>query len=229
MKKIIALAIASAMTLAALHARDWAGYNRYKAQNDSIIAAQEAGAARPAAVLIGDSITEVWQKLDPDFFPAHNIVGRGISGQGTYKILARIRRDVIDLHPEYAVILIGTNDLALNDGYLSKDNIFGNIVSMTEILCANGITPVLCSILPATGYGWRPEAGNPSADIIALNSLIRRYAEDKSFTYIDYHSPLANGEGGMKAEYSEDGVHENAACLRVMEEVFLSAMSGRIR
>lgn len=230
MKRILTLSFAAVIACMSLDAQiikeDWPAYSRYKAQNDSIIAAQKSGqAAKPKAVLFGDSLTEVWQMIDSEFIAEHGMIGRGISGQGTAKALARIRRDVIDLQPEYAVILIGTNDLACNDGYMANENIFGNIVSMTEILRANGIIPVLCSLLPSNGFGWRPEVGDRSADIRKLNDLLREYAKSQSLKYIDYYSALVNEKGGMKAEYSEDDVHENAAGLKVMEEIFLREMS----
>ena len=57
-------------------------------------------------VFMGDSITQLWGLAEPaDFGPAR--VNRGISGQTTLEMLARFRRDVIDLHPRAVVILAG--------------------------------------------------------------------------------------------------------------------------
>ena len=78
--------------------KDWAKYSRYAAANESVTVS-------PRAVLMGDSITDNWAKLDPDWLRDHNLCGRGISGQTTAQMLVRFRQDVIELHPEYVVIL----------------------------------------------------------------------------------------------------------------------------
>lgn len=109
MKKIFFAAILSAFSCAAaLAAGDWANFGRYAEANKAV-------SKPPLAVLMGDSITDAWPKKTPDgFFAKNNIVGRGISGQVTSQMLARFRRDVLDLKPKYVAILAGTNDIAQN-------------------------------------------------------------------------------------------------------------------
>lgn len=94
---------------------DWAQFGRYAADNEKVT-------EKPLAVLMGDSITDNWDREDPDFFPENNIVCRGISGQTSSQMLIRFRQDVIELHPKYVVILAGTNDLACNTGCISPEN-----------------------------------------------------------------------------------------------------------
>ena len=79
------------------------------------------------AVLMGDSITELWWDLDSTFFRDNNFVGRGISGQTTSEMLVRFRTDVLDLNPEYVFIMAGTNDVAENNGKITLENILGNL------------------------------------------------------------------------------------------------------
>lgn len=120
----------------------------------------EANAAieqSPDVVFMGNSITDNWAHMDPDFFAKNNFVGRGISGQTSSEMLVRFRRDVIDLKPEAVVILSGTNDVAQNNGYISPENTLGNIISMCELAKAHGIKVILCSITPTSKFGWRPE------------------------------------------------------------------------
>jgi lysophospholipase L1-like esterase len=81
---------------------------------------------------MGDSITEGWFSTDPEFLPKNNFVGRGISGQVTSQMLLRFREDVIKLKPKRVIILAGTNDIAENQGPISLDKVFGNIVSMVS-------------------------------------------------------------------------------------------------
>ena len=193
--------------------KDWAKFYRYSEANKNVT-------VRPKAVFLGDSITDNWAKKDKEFFEENNFVGRGISGQVTSHMLVRFRRDVIDLAPKYVVILAGTNDIALNNGLISLENILGNIISMCELAKAHKIKPVLCSVLPADRYGWRKEL-QPAEDIIKLNQMIKEYAKSAKITYVDYHSVLTNEKGGLPEEYASDGVHPNIECYKIMEEMIL--------
>lgn len=195
-------------------AQDWAGFGRYEAQNDTV-------SVKPAAVFMGDSITEGWFNTDPDFFRDNNFLGRGISGQTTSQMLVRFRRDVVDLQPKYAVILAGTNDIAMNNGTISLRNVLGNIISMCEIAKANKIKPVICSVLPASAYPWRPEVKDSAEQIIALNALLAAYAAEAKIIYVDFHSAMKNASGGLPGSIAPDGVHPDMSGYRIMEPIIL--------
>lgn len=195
-------------------AQDWAGFGRYEAQNDTV-------SVKPAAVFMGDSITEGWFNTDPDFFRDNNFLGRGISGQTTSQMLVRFRRDVVDLQPKYAVILAGTNDIAMNNGTISLRNVLGNIISMCEIAKANKIKPVICSVLPAAAYPWRPEVKDSAEQIAALNAMLAAYAAEARIIYVDFHSAMKNASGGLPRSIAPDGVHPDISGYRIMEPIIL--------
>lgn len=211
--RTIALIFVALVSVSVSYAQDWAKFGRYEEANGNI-------AVRPRAVFMGDSITDAWARKDADFFSDNNYVGRGISGQTTSHMLVRFRRDVIDLNPKFVVILAGTNDIARNNGDITLENIMGNIISMCELAKANGIRPVLCSVLPAAAYSWRPEL-KPADDIIRLNAMIRDYADDNRISYVDYHSVLKDEADGLPDVYAADGVHPNMDCYRIMEEIVM--------
>lgn len=193
---------------------DFPNYRRYAVANTAVTKA-------PVAVLFGDSITDAWPRADADFFTDNNFVGRGISGQTTVDALARFRADVVTLHPKYVAILIGTNDLAENDGGISMENIVGNIANMVEIAQANGIIPLVCSPIPAAAYPWRRELGPQASIVKTLGSMVQRMAEEKNVTYVDYWTAMNDGKGGLSPENSEDGVHPTLAGYKIMEQVLL--------
>ena len=169
-------------------------------------------------VFIGNSITEGWYDQDPDFFMQNKYINRGIGGQTSSQMLVRFRRDVIDLHPKIVVILAGTNDIAGNTGYISLENILGNIISMCELARANHIKPVVCSVLPAFDYSWS-KGKNPNIKIPQLNKMIKAYAEKSGMPYVDYFSAMTDGNNGLPKNLSEDGVHPNLAGDKIMESV----------
>ena len=179
MKKIVLLSLAvfAALSLSAQQPRDWAQYGRYEQQNAAL-----AGES-VEVVFMGNSITDNWIGADPDFFARNGFVDRGISGQTTAEMLARFRRDVIDLNPKAVVILAGINDIAQNNGAIKLENVFGNIVSMCELAKFNGIRVVLCSVLPCDRFSWRPEI-KPAAAVAELNTMLRQYAAIRSPMWI---------------------------------------------
>ena len=209
---VILVALASVSVSYAQY-KDWAKFERYQEKNAQVT-------SRPRAVFMGDSITDNWAKKDGDFFVDNNFIGRGISGQTTSHMLVRFRRDVIDLQPKYVVILAGTNDIAKNNGEISLENILGNIISMCELARAHRIKPILCSILPAAAYRWRPEV-KPAEDIVRLNAMIQRYAKENRIPYVDYHSVLKDENNGLPEVHAADGVHPNVECYRIMEKIIL--------
>lgn len=215
MKKTIII-ICSILCFNIAHAQDWAQFSRYESANAEVT-------TTPKAVFMGDSITDGWAAQDLGFFTSNNFLGRGISGQTTSHMLVRLRRDVIDHSPEYVVILAGTNDIALNNGKISHENIVGNIMSMCELAKANGIKPVICSVLPADRFGWRPGL-TPAQDIVRLNEMLKEYAASAHIKYVDYHSVLKDENNALPAKYADDGVHPNMDCYKIMEEIILKAL-----
>ena len=204
--------------------RDWAGFSRYAKSNSEVIAAQKAGAKKPLAVFMGDSITDAWASDDPSFFAENNFIGRGISGQTSSEMLVRFRKDVLDLNPKYVLILAGTNDMARNNGYISIEDTYGNIVSMCELAKLHKVKPVICSIIPASSFAWRKQLGDRSGDIITLNDMLKAYAAKNRFLYIDYHSVLKDEANGLQTALGKDSVHPNLFGYQIMEKEVLKAL-----
>lgn len=195
---------------------DWAQFGRYAEANKSV-------RTPTRVVFMGNSITDGWWNTDSLFFQNNRYIGRGIGGQTTAQMLVRFRADVIDLQPKAVVILAGTNDIAQNNGYIAPENILGNIISMAELAKANNIDVVLCSILPAYEYGWR-KGLEPAGKIIALNKMIKEYADRHNLTYVDYHSALKDERNGLPEKYSKDGVHPTMEGYKIMEHLISEAL-----
>lgn len=220
MKRILTLLGTAVLLLTAHRANaqtDWAELSRYAEANAALT-------VRPKAVFMGDSITQCWYDNDPSFFDGNNFACRGISGQTTSHMLVRMRKDVVGLHPDYVVILAGTNDIAMNNGYIAPDDIFGNIVSMCEIASANGVAPVLCSILPVKQYHWRPEVTDCAERIMNINRMLEDYASEYGYRYVDLHSALKDEENGLPEAYSYDGVHLTTEGYDVIEAILLDVL-----
>ncbi len=216
------LMLAAATRLAAQSGvTDWPNLARYRADNAAL---PEPARGENRVVFMGNSITEGWAPLFPTQFPGRPYVGRGIGGQTTPQMVLRFHQDVIALAPRVVVILGGTNDIAGNTGPSTIEMIEDNLAAMTEMAQANGIKVVLCSVLPVYDYPWRPGL-QPAPKIVALNSWMREYAEAHNAVFLDYHSAMADERQGMRKEYSEDGVHPNAAGYAVMAQLVVPAIA----
>ncbi len=222
---LAALSLISTLTFAQRH--DFAQWGRYHDANVEL-GAPAKGEKR--VVLLGNSITDSWATMRPDFFKTNGLVGRGISGQTSYQFLLRFREDVVNLKPTLVVINYGTNDIAENTGAYNEDLTFGNVCTLVDIARANKIKVILTSCLPAEGFRWNPGITDSMQKIISLNARVKAYAKANKIPYVDYFSALLNEDGtGMKAEYALDypGVHPNAAGYEVMESLILPVIQKK--
>lgn len=200
---------------------DWANLKYYQADNKKVNTAQRIA---KRVVFMGNSITELWGEIHPEFFNKHkNFINRGISGQTTPQMLIRFRQDVIDLKPGVIVILGGTNDIAGNTGPATLNEIFGNLKSMIQLANANGIKVVISSILPVYEYPWN-KGKTPADKILNLNRRLKKYAVNHHLAYIDYHTVMKDNRNGLKQELTKDGVHPNKKGYLLMEPLLEKAL-----
>jgi lysophospholipase L1-like esterase len=199
---------------------DWANMKRYAMANKNL-PPQTAGKER--IVFMGNSITEFWAYIDSSFFAKKTYINRGISGQTTPQMLLRFRQDVINLKPAVVVILAGINDIAENTGPIALEDVFGNIVSMTQLAKENNIKVILSSVLPAYDFPWHPGL-QPVEKIVRLNSMIKLYCQENNIVYVDYYSAMVDERKGLDKKYTDDGVHPKLAGYKVMDSLIEKAI-----
>lgn len=198
-------------------AQDWAKYYRYQQQNDSLI----ANKIPVKAVFMGNSITDNWGRWRPEFFEKYNCAARGISGQTSYQMLIRFQPDVIALHPEMVFLLVGTNDIACNNGPISDEHFMDNVRSMCELATLHHIRPIICSILPHRSFNWNHDVTGVAERVDRINAQLKAYAQAKGYDYVDYNSVMRAEDGGMRPELSNDGVHPYKEAYDLMESLVI--------
>ena len=222
MRKLFAFIALTSMAL--LSAQDWPQLQKYQRDNAKIL--DEKTPVK--VVFMGNSITQGWADMRPEFFKDHGFIGRGIGGQTTPQMLLRLRQDVLELKPEAVVILAGINDIAQNTGPITLKETLGNIQSMAELALAHGINPIICSVLPANSFPWRPEI-IPTQQVIDLNSQLQRWALEKHLVYVDFYTPMVDEKHGLKSDLGYDPVHPNVAGYQVMEPILLKALNQLLK
>ena len=206
------------------YGQDWANLKRFQQENSELMLAK---ANENRVVFMGNSITEGWLSIRPEFFKNKPYVNRGISGQTTPQMLLRFRQDVIHLKPSTVVLLAGINDIAENTGPSTIEMIANNIVSMAELAKVNHINVIICSVLPANKFPWR-EGLKPAEKVIKLNALLQSYSKKHKLAYVDYYSAMVNDSHGLKKELGEDGIHPNKNGYLIMEPILEKAIKKYI-
>ena len=204
---------------------DWANLKRFQEDNKKV-GLPKANENR--IVFMGNSITEGWSEFVPSFFEGRPYINRGISGQTTPQMVLRFKQDVVDLKPKVVVILAGINDIAGNTGPMTLEQSLDNMIAMAQLAKANGIKVVLSSVIPAFDFPWSPGM-EPAEKVVALNKMIKEYANKNSIVYLDYFSAMADERNGLKKELGYDGVHPNLEGYKVMAPLAEKAIAEALK
>ncbi len=141
------------------------------------------------------------------------IMNRGVDGDLTSGMLLRFRQDVIDLNPDYVIILGGTNDIGWD---LPVKEIFSNLKKMFEMAMDNGIEPIGCTV-PSI---LRWNEGIPPR--LELNQLLEGFCSEKGILCVDLFTKTCDpGTGRLRSDYSSDGLHFNTlGYKKIAETIF---------
>jgi len=213
----------------AIYTDDFGELKRYR-EADAALAPPAPNENR--VVFVGDSITDYWKLAD--YFPGKPYINRGIDGQTTPQMLVRFRQDVIDLHPKVLIVLAGTNDIAGVTGPTRNQDIEANYASMAELARLHHIRVVFASLLPVNNYTDEAKesfALRPRERILALNTWLKDYCIKNGLVYLGYFSAMADHQGMLKRDLSDEGLHPNASGYKIMaplaQKAIIRAIASR--
>lgn len=159
-------------------------------------------------VMLGDSLTAggAWNEMFPHVQP----VNRGISGDTTEDVLARLD-GVTALRPKRVYLLLGMNDFARGD---EPPAVFERYVQIVSGLRDSGAQVVVQSTLPCDPARHTPmlSDGCPAAmeKAAALNAMLKRYCREQGLQFVDLW-PVMTDRNGLRPEFTGDGVHLTTA------------------
>lgn len=169
-------------------------------------------------VMLGDSITASgeWSELLPDA----SIANRGISGDTTLGMLARLA-PVLSMQPAAVFVMAGINDLRRRRR--SVDETLDTYRSVIEAILRGGSRVVVQSTLLVRLHGR--EDLNDSVG--RLNTKLRDYCGSQDGCEFVDLNPALSPCGRLASAYTGDGIHLNGAgYLRWSAEI--RALVGRI-
>lgn len=162
-------------------------------------------------VFIGNSITQQGRDWSERFGMPH-IRNRGIAGDLTDGVLHRLD-EICYYRPKAVFILIGVNDLFNMHHERDTRFTYDKLVPSTNYIAKNIVkiakqiarqspeTKIYVRTLLPTRRDFMKE------DIVAVNTLIKRYERKAPYEVIDLYAQFVDQDGNLIKEYTKDGVH----------------------
>ena len=164
---------------------------------------------------LGDSLTDGYPV--EEFYPQFTVSNRGIGGDTTFTLQARLQTSVLDLKPKVIVMLIGGNNLpTMFDNYEQILQTFAQQLPQTKV--------IMVSLTSMSG-DWAHKNETAALNNVKLRLIAQQYGHE----FVDVFTPLFDLQTGMlKAEYTTDGAHlthagydvVTAAITPVLEKIF---------
>ena len=173
---------------------------------------QNKNLSKGQIVFIGDSITDGYH-LDDYYvdldFATYN---RGISGDITTGLKARLKVSVFDITPSKVVIMIGVNDILRGGNVDDITNRYDSILaSIYEELPEVEI--YILSVLPQNEEVVKKvkvEVTQTMSKTKELNENLESLAIKYDTTYIDLFTHFLDETGYLNSDYTYDGLHLNS-------------------
>ncbi|WP_407427935.1 GDSL-type esterase/lipase family protein [Arcticibacter sp.] len=160
---------------------------------------------RGAILFIGDSLTEAgrWNDIIPDL----PVLNRGISGDISYGVLARLE-EILRHQPKKIFLMIGVNDLKRNvpTAYIVRN--YARIVDRIQKhspktkIYLNSILPINESKLIDAFKSVKNQ------DVAVLNNGLKELSiGKKNVQFIDLYPALTDQKGQLREDITPDGIH----------------------
>lgn len=151
------------------------------------------------SVLVGDSLSQ-W--FPTEWGSAYGfLLNQGISGDTTAGILRRLPA-FAETRPDVIHLMAGINDLRRNR---SPEETIANLTQIIQQLRASHPQAQIFvySILPTRLQAL------PIDRIQRINQALQAIAPQNGATYIDLHSRFSDGQGALRRDFTNDGLHLN--------------------
>lgn len=191
--------------------------NPYREENARLMPQVSAGKG-PEVVFYGASITRDWDLAAG--FPGRNFANRGMGGKLLPHLTLCFRENVIDLRPRFVVIKACGINMTPE---LPPETVRRSFMNLCELAEANGITPIVATMLPARAEAESRFPGySVSRHIQEFNGWVVAYARQHGWPVVDYHRALADEKGFLPETLSRDVLHPSAEGYRLMADAFRS-------
>ena len=189
---------------------------------------KEEKVASENIVFLGDSITAFYD-LDSYYDDVYHVQS-GHDGDKTYQVLDNMYERVYRYNPSKVFIMLGINNFVYDD--TDVDAVVSDIKEICEkIKDRNKYTEIYIEYIYPYSDEWQKccdgkakgtEEVNTKID--EANKLLKAYAKEKDYKYINVHDALLNEDGELEMKYSKDGLHPNDEGYKIITEKLIKYM-----
>ena len=127
----------------------------------------------------------------------------------------------VKVRPSKVFIMMGANDIVC--GLPNEILVEDYAAVLDSLLRGCPDVRLYChSLLPSRGGAW----GVDNSDIRRVNGKLRELVEDRGCRWVDIHDLFLDGEGEMREEYTDDGVHLSPEGYMVWEKAIFELVRG---
>jgi len=171
-------------------------------------------------IFLGNSITdigewaEIWQNA--------KVKNRGISGDNTFGILARLD-EVVSSKPSKLFIMIGINDIARNipDSIIIRN--YERIIAAVQ-QASPRTRIIIQSILPTNNkFTQFKNHQNKTEHVLAVNAALQNICRKANLTFVNLYPQFLNANGQLDERYSNDGLHLNGYGYMLWKQLLQAA------
>ena len=188
-------------------------------------------------VCLGDSLTHGYKVKQRETWPALvsqtlniEVVNKGINGDTTGGMLARLYADVIGVQPSHVVIMGGGNDFIWG---VPITVVEANLAAMVQQAVHHSIIPMLGVPIPiavSKAKKYWPFVNNSleiNKNLEELRTWIFSFAKSFSVTVVDFYQCFVDEQNAVLPALYCDGLHPTPTGNELMSGVFLK--SGELK
>jgi len=154
--------------------------------------------------------------------PDWDVLNRGVNGERSDEIAARLARDVIGLSPAAVVIIAGVNDVYQGR---AVEHVTAQLRTMYDRAAHAGIRVVAGTIVP-----YNTATAGQNERMHTINAWIQRQVHaDPAVAFVDTRAAVAAAGNTDRLAESPDGLHPSPKGYRLMAEVIGPVLEGVLR
>lgn len=175
-------------------------------------------------VFFGSSSVDGWNL--PKDFPTIPFLNRGIGGETSRQMVMRFQQDVLNVKPSAAIIFLGSCNDFWEAHKMSTADTKSNIIDMARLADRQGIKLAFGAISPVNDYlpGKDYVSSHPVQKVRELNQWIQDFCQKNKYAFIDFYSAVADSNGKLTSEFTDDGMHCNSTGYARWKPVVIQAL-----
>jgi beta-glucosidase len=192
---------------------------KWVARHEAMVERAQAGDIE--LLLLGDSITDYWDKRSPavyeETFGKYKTANFGISADRTQHLLWRLQNGIGEgFSPKLVVLLIGTNNTGWEKDKTTPRNQPEEVIEGIKAVVAEITTRFPDAPLLMFGLFPRGDPDNPQRDQIKqVNEAMSKFADDRSIFYEDIGQQFLDAEGQIPEGIMPDKLHPGPDGYRI--------------